>query len=135
MALIDLTIAATTQVVAFRANSAPEMEFALNSWLQDDAQDGLNVFDCQLVGGGAAPNFLCSLTVGVAEGESAINYAVSDTLAVARGGMGVDAIDAVAMAATLSAAIQDSGAGALAKAEIACGGVGPHWMGLGLTVV
>lgn len=133
MALIDMTIDNDTEIVAFRANNAPEMQLALNTWLA--AEDNRNVFDCQLVGGGACPNFLCSLTVGSPEGASVVNYVASDLAAIVRGGMDGDAINPVAMAVTLGVAIQDSGAGGLAKTEIACGGVGPHWMGLGLTVI
>lgn len=134
MSLLDMTVDTGTQVVAFRANNAPEMELAINNWLQDDDHAGLNIFDIQLVGGGAAPNFLAAITVGTPEGATVINYAVSDTTAIVRGGMDGDSVDAVAMAVTLGVAIQDSGAGGLAKAEIACGGVGPHWMGLGLVL-
>lgn len=132
MALIDMVIGSSTQVVAFRANNAPEMQLALNNWLNDE--NNFFVFDCQLVGGGACPNFLATLTVGDPEGATAINYPASDLAAVVRGGMDGDSVDPVAMAVTLGVAIQDSGAGGLAKAEVACGGVGPHWMGLGLIV-
>lgn len=132
MALIDLEITDLTQVVVFRANNAPEMQLALNAWFAGD-NDDVNIFDCQLVGGGACPRFLCSLTVGEIGESTAISFLPSDMTAVVVGGMDSVAVDPIAMAATLGAAIQDIGAtDLLAKAEIASGGVGPHWMGLGI---
>ena len=132
MALIDMVVDGTTAVVAFRANNAPEMALALNTFL-DAADVDLYVWDAQLVGGGASPNFLCSLTVGDGEGGSVPRVPANDVLAIVLGGMDGNAVDAVAMAQSLGASIQDTGGG-LSKTQIACGGVGPHWMGLALVL-
>jgi hypothetical protein len=134
MALIQMVIDAETNVVAFRANNAPEMQLALNQYL-NEAPEIISVYDVQLVGGGLAPNFLCALTVSSPEGGApGVSYPANDLSAVVLGGMDGQSIDAVAMAQSLGAAIVDSGNPALAKTQIACGGGGPHWMGLGLMV-
>lgn len=133
MALIDMTIDATTNVVAFRANNAPEMRLALQTFLSGAAPT-LYVWDAQLVGGGLAPNFLCTLTVGQSEGGgTAVHVAANDLTAIVIGGMDGNSIDVVAMATALGASIVDTGTG-LTKTQIACGGGGPHWMGLALVI-
>lgn len=133
MALVDITISATTEVVAIRANNAAEMASKIAEY-QANAPDPLNIYDIQLVGGGAAPNFLCNITVG-APGGSAITFGVTEGRFVALGGTAED-LDPVALAEKISTLIQNEpDVSEVAKIEIATGGVGPHWMAVALLLI
>lgn len=130
MALIDLTIDSTTDYVAFRANSAEEMSSKLIEWFNDNS--GLFIWDIELNGSGAAPNFLCTLTVGGSEGggNSPI-LSVADAAIFVTGG--IDTVDPIAMAAAMGAELRaEADDQDLYKAVSAGGGVGPHWMGIAL---
>lgn len=127
--LIAKTIEATTDTVAFRANSAAEMQARLTQWFVDNP--ALFVWDIQLVATGAAPNFLCLLTVGSVAGTG--TSLVANTAYVNVIG-GVGTLDAPAMAAELGAAVRATAAEAntVFKSVSAGGGFGPNWMAIAL---
>lgn len=130
MALIDTPIDPLTRVFAFKANSAAEMHLALKTFLEV-ADPELFVWDIQLIGGGAAPNFTCQLTVG-ADVLGTVHVQANTASVVILGGSGSQSLNATDLALSLGAAIRDSASGILVKSQIACSGAGPHWMGMAL---
>lgn len=133
MALVDMTISASTGIIAIRANSAPEMQAKLEEY-QANAPDPLNIYDIQLIGGGAAPNFLCSVTVG-APGGSVITFGVGEGRFLVLGGT-AENLNPIALAQAVRALIlEQADVSQVAKVELATGGVGPHWMAVALLLV
>jgi hypothetical protein len=115
-------------LLAIRANNAPEMQLKIQQALAAVAQT-LRVWDIQIIGTGAAPNFLAVLTLANSEGFVGglprVQVSAADVVVAA----GIDPIDiAEQVTATLLAEI----GGTQFKGVSAGGGFGPHWMGLAL---
>ena len=127
MALIDMSVSGDTEVVALRANNAAEMELLVADFLANTNASG--VYDIQLVGTGASPNFACLLTVGNAEGAG--SPVVDPSNAIAKFFGGLDTVDPIALVADMQTDIGIN-AGVLYKTQLAGGGVGPHWMACSL---
>lgn len=117
------------QLVAVRANNAPEMQLRLQEALAG-VSDSLTVQDVQLVGCGGAPNFLAVATIAGSEGNAT---PISDPTATLV--LGAEAIDPIELSEQIQAAlIADGIDDILLKCVSAGGGFGPHWMSVALYV-
>jgi len=120
--LIDPTSAEDVELIAVRANNAPEMKLKLEQALANANAE--RVWDLQLVGNGAAPTFLALITLAGAEGATSPNVAPGN-VSVAT----ATAIDPIELAEQITAELIANGSGEnLWKAVSAGGGFGPHWM-------
>lgn len=130
MSLIQKTIEATTNFVGFRANSAAEMAAIVTEWII--ANPTLFIWDIQLVATGAAPEFLCTLTVGNNVGSGSQVLPTEFAYVTALGG--VSRVDALAMVAELQAEVRATAPDStvMYKAVSTGGGFGPHWMAIAL---
>lgn len=128
--LIDTADASSVALVGVRANNAPEMRLKLEQALAANAAVGA-VWDLQLVGNGAAPNFLAMLTLAPlagGEGPNVPHVAIAD-VAVAT----ATAIDPIELSEQIGAELIANGTGeAIWKAVSAGGGFGPHWMAVAI---
>lgn len=128
--LIDKTIDTTTAYVSFQANNAAEMAQKLTEWFISNPT--LVIWDIELNASGAAPVFLCTLTVGDINGGGALVLLASFANVEVVGGQGQ--LDAEAMATEIGVLVRASAPGAdgLNKVVHAVGGFGPHWMAIAL---
>lgn len=116
---------------AFEADNAAEMALLINEFFEEQAAEQ-GVWDIELNATGAAPKFLCTLTVGDAEGGAAApNFLANQCQVRVQGGIGQ--VDPVEMARELAITVRGSGDTTLCKIVAAGGGAGPHWMAIALT--
>lgn len=124
--LIDPIDASNSDLLAVRANNAPEMKVKLEAALTAAIPSALQIWDLQLVADGAAPNFLALVTLAGGEGSGLpVPRTAISTTRVAT----ADAIDPIELSEQIAADLIANGNGqSLWKAVSAGGGFGPHWM-------
>lgn len=122
--LIDPADAGGVQLIAVRANNAPEMKLKIEQALVP--LGAISIWDLQLVADGAAPNFLALITLAGGEGSGLpVPRVDADTISVAT----ATAIDPIELQEQITAEVIANGNGeTLWKAVSAGGGFGPHWM-------
>src|SRR3972149_3682411 len=119
----------TAAYLAVRANNAAEMQQKLELAIAAIDPD-LRIWDLQVVGCGAAPNFLALLTIASAEGAGIMSTpsAFPPDLSVAV----ATAVDPVELGESMEAALDAAAGQTFWKVVNSGGGFGPNWMAITL---